>query len=72
MEIWVLVSYKIAYDLHTQLVIVLKHWVSNLGLIKFYITLRRIYSYHATHLPPPPFPGKANGPCLNRKLLLTV
>jgi hypothetical protein len=24
-EIWVLVSYKIAYDLHRQLVIVLKH-----------------------------------------------
>ena len=44
----------------------------DLGLIKFYITLRRIYSYHATHPPPPPFPGKANGPCLYWKLLLTV
>ena len=26
MEIWVLVSNKIACDLHTQLVIMLKHW----------------------------------------------
>jgi hypothetical protein len=42
----------------------------NLGLITFYITWRRIYTYHATHPPSPPFPGKANGPCLNRKLLL--
>ena len=30
----------------------------NLGLIKFYITLRRIYSYHATHPPLPLFQEK--------------